>query len=57
MKTANSLSKTNKHLRDVKKRTTIATRFSLSSSGVEGIKPSPKLKKELEVVFHRNNKR
>ncbi len=50
MKNENPLSKTNKHLSDVNKRITIATRFSLSSSGVEGIKPSQKLKKALEVV-------
>jgi hypothetical protein len=53
MKNENSLSKTNKHLIDPGKRSEIATRFSISSSNVEGIKPSRKLKKELEAATRR----
>ncbi len=42
-----SLNSTNKHLRDRKKREEIATRFALSSSRIEGIRPSSKLRKQL----------
>jgi hypothetical protein len=50
MKNENSLAKTNKHLTDPQKRLEIATRFSISSSNVEGIKPSRRLKKELAAI-------
>ncbi len=47
MKHHNSISSTNPKLRNPKKREELATRFALSSSRIEGIKPTPATKKKL----------
>ena len=58
MKNPRSIASVNPHLRTQKLRTANAVRFALTSSRIEGIKPSSALSKKLgaSVTVHRSTR-